>query len=123
MAEEVGFEPTRRLITALLVFRTNLFSLLSIPPNLEAVVGLKPTFRELQSLALVNLAIPPYKVRLTRQVLGKGKPSFSTFVGRYIKLYEQKRNNSNLWGEGRGTIPQHLDPQSSALPIELPTPY
>ena len=36
------------------------------------------------------------KVRLTRQVLGKGKPSFSTSVGRYIKLYEQKRNNSNL---------------------------
>lgn len=31
-----------------------------------------------------------------RQVLGKGKPSFSTSVGRYIKLYEQKRNNSNL---------------------------
>ena len=29
----------------------------------------------------------------------------------------------DLWGEGRGTIPQHLDPQSSALPIELPTPY
>lgn len=36
------------------------------------------------------------KVRLTRQVLGKGKPSFSTSVGRYIKLYEQKRDNSNL---------------------------
>ena len=33
MAEEVGFEPTRRLSTDLLVFKTNLFSLLSIPPN------------------------------------------------------------------------------------------
>ena len=32
MAEEVGFEPTRRLITDLSVFKTELFGLLSIPP-------------------------------------------------------------------------------------------
>ena len=36
LAEEEGFEPPRRFSTDLLVFKTNLFSLLSIPPYIGA---------------------------------------------------------------------------------------
>ena len=43
MAEEEGFEPPRRLITDLLVFKTNLFSLLSIPPYMVLKVRLELT--------------------------------------------------------------------------------
>lgn len=40
MAEDVGFEPTRRLITDLSVFKTDPFSLLGNPPNNAQVLVL-----------------------------------------------------------------------------------
>lgn len=38
-------------------------------------------------------------------------------------VYFHNKPPKSLWGDRRGTIPQHLDPQSSALPIELRPPW